>query len=74
LILDNNLNFPFKILYKTKGTLGVDRLALMAASVKKYPQKNVLVIDAGTCITYDFMSKDTHYLGGSISPGLFNAL
>ncbi len=70
LILDNNLNFPFKILYKTKDTLGVDRLALMAASVKKYPQKNVLVIDAGTCITYDFMSKDTHYLGGSISPGL----
>lgn len=70
LILDNNLDFPFKIEYKTKDTLGVDRLALMAAAIKKYPQKNVLVIDAGTCITYDFISKEAHYLGGSISPGL----
>jgi len=70
LILRNNLDFPFIIDYKTKDTLGVDRLALMAAVTKKYPHKNVLVIDAGTCITYDFMTKDTHYLGGSISPGL----
>jgi type III pantothenate kinase len=70
LILDNNLDFPFIIDYKTKDTLGADRLALMAATAKKYPQKNVLVIDAGTCITYDFMTKDTHYLGGSISPGV----
>ncbi len=69
-ILNADLKFPFVIDYKTKETLGVDRLALMAAVTKKHPHNNVLVIDAGTCITYDFMSKDTHYLGGSISPGL----
>ena len=32
--------------------------------------KNVLVIDAGTCITYDFINSDNEYLGGVISPGL----
>ncbi|MFK5889245.1 MAG: type III pantothenate kinase [Flavobacteriaceae bacterium] len=70
IILNTDLKFPFLIAYKTKETLGVDRLALMAAAIKKYPYKNVLVIDAGTCITYDFISKEAHYLGGSISPGV----
>jgi type III pantothenate kinase len=68
--LDANLNLPFTILYKTIETLGVDRLALMAAAVTKYPNQNVLVIDAGTCITYDFITKNTNYLGGAISPGV----
>jgi len=68
--LNSNLKFPFTILYKTIDTLGVDRLALMAAAVKKYPKKNVLVIDAGTCLTYDFMTKEANYLGGAISPGI----
>jgi len=69
-ILNKDLKFPFVIAYKTIDTLGVDRLALMAAVIKNHPHKNVLVIDAGTCITYDFMSKEAHYLGGSISPGV----
>lgn len=68
--LTHQLNFPFKNLYKTPKTLGVDRLALVSASVEKYSSKNVLIIDAGTCITYDFITKDNHYLGGAISPGL----
>lgn len=61
---------PFTIDYQTPETLGLDRLALMAAAHFFYPFQNVLVIDAGTCITYDFMSKENRYLGGSISPGL----
>lgn len=68
---------PFKNLYATPETLGVDRLALAAAAITLYPQKNVLVIDAGTCITYDFLNEKGEYLGGAISPGLqmrFNAL
>jgi len=69
-ILNEKSRLPFITDYKTKNTLGVDRLALMAAAAKKYPQKNVLVVDAGTCVTYDFMSSNKHYLGGSISPGL----
>ena len=37
----------------------------------------MLVIDAGTCITYDLINSKKEYLGGSISPGIqmrYNAL
>lgn len=61
---------PFKNLYATPATLGNDRKALVAAAVKNYPAQNVLVIDAGTCITYDFKNAADEYLGGGISPGL----
>lgn len=61
---------PFKNLYKTPKTLGVDRIALVAGAVKAYPNKNVLIIDAGTCITFDFVTNKSEYLGGAISPGI----
>ncbi|SDG45353.1 type III pantothenate kinase [Psychroflexus sediminis] len=56
--------------YKTPETLGLDRIALVAAAVDEFPLHNVLVIDAGTCITYDFIDKKSVYQGGAISPGL----
>ncbi|WP_373059658.1 type III pantothenate kinase [Zunongwangia sp. H14] len=68
--LTPNLPLPFKNLYSTPLTLGKDRIALMAAAVAAFPQKNVLVIDAGTCVTFDFKNKGEEYLGGAISPGL----
>lgn len=61
---------PFKNLYKTPNTLGLDRVALIANAVKQYSNTNVLVIDAGSCITYDFVNSKSEYLGGSISPGV----
>ena len=61
---------PFINEYATKNTLGVDRMALASAAVLKYPNKNVLVIDAGSCITYDFISDKGVFKGGSISPGI----
>jgi type III pantothenate kinase len=61
---------PFKNEYATPQTLGVDRIALMAAAAMQYPQRDVLVIDAGTCVTYDFLSSQTAFLGGAIAPGL----
>lgn len=60
----------FKNNYKTPQTLGLDRIALVAAAAETYPHHNVLVIDAGTCITYDFIDKHLVYQGGAISPGL----
>lgn len=68
--LSSQLNFPFINQYKTPNTLGVDRIALVVAAVYQFPDKNVLIIDAGTCITYDFITKENKYLGGAISPGL----
>lgn len=70
LLLNSELNFPFINKYQTPKTLGVDRMALVSASVDKYPNNNVLIIDAGTCVTYDFVTKENHYLGGAISPGI----
>ncbi|MGB0879231.1 MAG: type III pantothenate kinase [Polaribacter sp.] len=70
LVLSSSTKIPFKNLYKTPKTLGVDRIALIASAVKKYPKKNTLVIDAGTCITYDFVNKESEYLGGAISLGI----
>jgi type III pantothenate kinase len=61
---------PFKNCYKTPDTLGVDRIGLVSASVNQFPNQNVLIIDAGTCITYDFVTDENHYLGGAISPGI----
>jgi len=61
---------PFAINYKTPQTLGVDRLAACAGAASLFPQKDVLVIDAGTCVTYDLLNKNTGYEGGAISPGL----
>jgi type III pantothenate kinase len=56
--------------YETPETLGLDRLALAVAATKLAPKTDVLVISAGTCITYDFISSQNEYLGGAISPGL----
>ena len=69
-VLNSTLKLPFKIHYKTPNSLGADRLALMAAAATQYSGKNVLVIDAGSCITYDFIDSKKNYLGGAIAPGI----
>jgi type III pantothenate kinase len=51
-------------------TIGADRLALSAAAVHFYPQKNNLIIGIGSCITYNFINQYNQFMGGSISPGM----
>ena len=70
IILSHTTPLPFINEYATPETLGVDRMALVAAFAKAYPGKNGLIIDAGTCITYDFINAKGHYKGGAISPGI----
>ncbi len=70
LILSSATKVPFLNLYATPTTLGVDRVALMAAAVSKFELQNCLVIDTGSCITYDFINSKKEYFGGTISPGL----
>ncbi len=70
MVLDSEVRLPFKNLYKTPKTLGVDRIALVSAAANQFPNVNVLIIDAGTCITYDFINSNNKYIGGSISPGI----
>lgn len=61
---------PVQIDYKTPETLGIDRLVACIGGFAKYPNENILVIDMGSCITYDLLKKDGTYVGGVISPGL----
>jgi type III pantothenate kinase len=56
--------------YATPETLGIDRMVLAAGATLQFPNQNRLVIDAGTCVTFDFIDESNNYLGGAIAPGL----
>jgi len=66
---NDNLLIPFKNNYKTKKSLGQDRIALVSSAIYNYPNQDSLIIDLGTCITYDFVDSNKTYHGGAISPG-----
>jgi type III pantothenate kinase len=61
---------PIENLYSTPATLGKDRLAAIVGAFQLFPKENCLVIDAGTCITYDLLDEQGRFLGGNISPGI----
>ncbi len=64
-----NLKIPVINKYRSK-TLGLDRIAAIVGANYFFPQKNVLSIDIGSAITYDFINEKGEYEGGNISPGL----
>lgn len=66
----SSTRIPLAIGYHTPETLGADRLATALGAFSLYPDKNVLVLDFGTCLKCDFVSATRKYEGGSISPGL----
>lgn len=77
LIFESTMPSPVKNLYQSTNTLGTDRFAAAIGGNSVFPNKNVLVIDAGTCIKYNFVNSNNEFLGGAISPGLqmrFNSL
>lgn len=69
-ILTHSTPIPFENHYKSKQTLGLDRIAVMAGAEQLFDGRNCLVIDMGTCITYDLLDVSKCYYGGVISPGL----
>jgi len=70
IILDHNTAIPIKNLYRTPETLGRDRLAAMVGAYVQYPKQNCVIIDLGTCNTFDLVDKNGTYQGGNISPGV----
>jgi type III pantothenate kinase len=68
-VLSHKTKLPFKNEYETPETLGPDRIAAVAGAFHMFPGRNVLIIDAGSAVTYDYLSGKT-YKGGNISPGL----
>jgi len=68
--LSHKTKVPITNKYGTPKTLGLDRLAAVVGAVNCYPKNNVLVIDIGTCMTYDYINKQKQYYGGNIAPGV----
>ncbi len=70
ILFDHNTPVPLQNLYGSPQTLGQDRLAAAVGANGLSPDKNLLIIDAGSAITYDFVNADNQYIGGNIAPGL----
>ena len=69
-LFDHNTPVPIVNRYDTPQTLGQDRLAAAVGAESLCPDENLLIIDAGSAITYDFVSDKGEYMGGNIAPGL----
>lgn len=69
--MDMNTPLPVMNAYSSPESLGMDRLAMVVAGQHLWPDKNVLAIGIGTCITYNFIHKNKAFRGGAISPGLY---
>lgn len=63
-------HLPITIAYDTPHTLGSDRIADACGAWKHFPNRDSLIIDAGTCITIDYLDAHGTYQGGSILPGI----
>lgn len=67
-------NLPIKINYQNPSVLGADRIADALYASKKYPGKDVIVIDSGTTITVDIIDRTGTFKGGAIIPGILTQL
>jgi type III pantothenate kinase len=68
--LTHKTEIPVENKYSTPETLGKDRLAAIVGAAYLKPGSDILVIDAGTAITYDFIDSNRNFLGGNIAPGI----
>jgi len=69
-LFDHNTPVPIINRYDTPQTLGQDRLAASVGAKSLCPNENLLIIDAGSAITYDFVTAEGEYVGGNIAPGI----
>lgn len=70
LTLNFTTSIPISNSYDNPSQLGNDRLAAAVGASVLFPERDALVVDAGTAITYEFIEGGKRYLGGSISPGV----
>ncbi|MCM1292022.1 MAG: type III pantothenate kinase [Bacteroides sp.] len=68
--LSSDMPLPIKIDYGTPGSLGADRIAAAVGARAIMPDVPLLVVDAGTAVTYDAVSADGRFEGGNIAPGM----
>ena len=70
ILFDHHTKIPIVNKYQTPETLGLDRLAAAVGAASLKPNENLLIIDVGSAITFDFVNSQGEYMGGNISPGL----
>lgn len=70
ILFNHKTRIPIKNSYQTPETLGMDRLAAVIGAYSQKPNNDILVIDAGTAITYDIITSAGEYIGGNISVGI----
>nr|WP_203583310.1 type III pantothenate kinase [Parabacteroides sp. 52] len=70
ILLDETVPVPIRVGYDTPATLGRDRLAAAVGANYLRPRQDLLVIDAGTAITYELIEASGLFVGGNISPGM----
>jgi len=68
--LNHQTAVPLRNSYLTPRTLGLDRLAAAVGARELFPDKELLVIDTGTAVTYDLVECNGTFAGGNISPGM----
>lgn len=69
IVLSHQTPLPIQINYDTPETLGVDRIAAAVGANYHFPNQNVVVVDLGTCMTFEVVSQENVYEGGFILPG-----
>jgi type III pantothenate kinase len=70
ILFDHFTPLPIRNCYQTPETLGHDRIAAAIGAAHLSPDTNLLIVDAGSAVTYDFLSAEQGYLGGNIAPGI----
>lgn len=68
-IIGKDLSVPIKNLYRRPKQVGLDRLVNAYAGLTLFGAP-LIVVDFGTAVTFDVISKNKEYLGGLILPGL----
>lgn len=70
IVLDHTTKIPITLAYETPETLGPDRIALAVGANHMFPNQDNLIIDVGTCVTFDVIDRNGNFKGGTIAPGL----
>ena len=68
-LMSRELALPLEIDYTTPGSLGTDRIANAVGALQLNPDRNSLIIDCGSCVTYSLIN-EKRFAGGAIAPGL----
>lgn len=70
-IVDDPAKLPLRVDLEKPEAVGIDRLLnAVAVNARRQPSQTVVIVDCGTAITVDALSREGTFLGGAIASGL----